>query len=92
MLLTDMKLSRTGCTEIRGEIVMYKADFDGAERGRAKEGKPLFANPRNTAAGTIRQLDPRLVVTRPLHFGPTTCGARPHDASSADIPTLRLRI
>lgn len=57
-----------GRTEIRGEIVMYKADFNILNEGRAKEGKPLFANPRNTAAGTIRQLDPKLVVTRPLHF------------------------
>lgn len=57
-----------GRTEIRGEIVMYKADFDKLNKGRAAEGKPLFANPRNTAAGTIRQLDPQLVVDRPLHF------------------------
>jgi DNA ligase (NAD+) len=57
-----------GRTEIRGEIVMYKADFAKLNKGRAKAGKALFANPRNTAAGTIRQLDPKLVVTRPLHF------------------------
>ena len=57
-----------GRTEIRGEIVMYKADFAKLNEGRAKAGKPLFANPRNTAAGTIRQLDPKLVITRPLHF------------------------
>lgn len=58
----------SGRTEIRGEIVMYKADFEKLNETRAKEGKPLFANPRNTAAGTIRQLNPKLVVTRPLHF------------------------
>lgn len=57
-----------GRTEVRGEIVMYKADFAKLNEGRAKAGKPLFANPRNTAAGTIRQLDPKLVVSRPLHF------------------------
>jgi DNA ligase (NAD+) len=57
-----------GRTEIRGEIVMYKADFARLNEQRAKAGKPLFANPRNTAAGTIRQLDPKLVVSRPLHF------------------------
>lgn len=57
-----------GRTEIRGEIVMYKADFARLNEIRAKEGKPLFANPRNTAAGTIRQLDPSLVAGRPLHF------------------------
>ncbi len=57
-----------GATEIRGEIVMYKADFEALNAQRATEGKPLFANPRNTAAGTIRQLDPKLVASRPLHF------------------------
>lgn len=57
-----------GRTEIRGEIVMYKADFARLNEQRAKEGKPLFANPRNTAAGTIRQLDPSLVAARPLRF------------------------
>lgn len=57
-----------GRTEIRGEIVMYKAEFAELNKRREKAGKPLFANPRNTAAGTIRQLDPRLVAERPLHF------------------------
>lgn len=57
-----------GRTEIRGEIVMYKTEFDALNVARAKAGKPLFANPRNTAAGTIRQLDPKLVAERPLHF------------------------
>jgi DNA ligase (NAD+) len=58
----------SGRTEIRGEIVMYKKDFDELNKRRAKEGKALFANPRNTAAGTIRQLDPNLVASRRLHF------------------------
>ncbi|HEY5441980.1 MAG TPA: NAD-dependent DNA ligase LigA, partial [Candidatus Saccharimonadales bacterium] len=57
-----------GRTEIRGEIVMYKADFAKLNEAQAKAGKKLFANPRNTAAGTIRQLDPGLVAGRPLHF------------------------
>jgi DNA ligase (NAD+) len=57
-----------GRTEVRGEIVMYKQDFKELNDLRQKEGKPLFANPRNTAAGTIRQLDPKLVRARPLHF------------------------
>lgn len=58
----------TGRTEVRGEIVMYKADFAALNESRAREGKPLFANPRNTAAGTIRQLDPKLVFERKLVF------------------------
>jgi DNA ligase (NAD+) len=57
-----------GRTEIRGEVVMYKADFDALNVQRAAEDKPLFANPRNLAAGTIRQLDPKLAAARPLLY------------------------
>jgi DNA ligase (NAD+) len=84
-LRTDRKhaVFLKGRTEIRGEIVMYKRDFARLNEQRAAEGKPLFANPRNTAAGTIRQLDPQLVAGRPLHF-------RAYDLlrqSEADVPT-----
>lgn len=57
-----------GRTEIRGEIVMLKHEFDALNETRKKHGEPLFANPRNLAAGTIRQLNPQLVADRPLHF------------------------
>lgn len=57
-----------GQTEIRGEIVMLKKDFESLNKKRAVAGEPQFANPRNLAAGTIRQLDPRLVAGRPLSF------------------------
>ena len=57
-----------GRTEVRGEIVMLKKEFAELNESRRKAGKPEFANPRNLAAGTIRQLDPALVASRPLHF------------------------
>lgn len=57
-----------GRTEIRGEIVMFRKDFAELNERQRKSGKPEFANPRNLAAGTIRQLDPRLVAKRKLHF------------------------
>lgn len=57
-----------GRTEIRGEIVMLKKDFEQLNEQRKKAGEPEFANPRNLAAGTIRQLDPQLVAERPLTF------------------------
>ena len=57
-----------GRTEIRGEIVMHKADFAALNQRRRAAGQPEFANPRNLAAGTIRQLDPKLVAERPLYF------------------------
>jgi len=57
-----------GRTEIRGEIVMLKKDFEMLNDVQRKAGKPEFKNPRNLAAGTIRQLDPKLVAARPLTF------------------------
>jgi DNA ligase (NAD+) len=72
-----------GRTEVRGEIVMYKKDFEALNAAQAAAGKPLFANPRNTAAGTVRQLDPQLVAARKLHF-------RAYDLlrdNAADVPT-----
>ena len=57
-----------GRTEIRGEIVMLKKEFEALNKKQEAAGKPVFANPRNLAAGTIRQLDPRLVAERPLSF------------------------
>jgi len=57
-----------GRLEIRGEIVMFKSDFAKLNESRERAGLPMFKNPRNLAAGTIRQLDPQLVAGRPLHF------------------------
>ncbi|MDQ3123069.1 MAG: NAD-dependent DNA ligase LigA [bacterium] len=57
-----------GRTEIRGEIILNKDDFLKLNKQREAAGVPLYANPRNLAAGTIRQLDPRLVAERPLQF------------------------
>lgn len=57
-----------GRTEIRGEIVMLKKDFETLNKTRVEQGLPPFMNPRNLAAGTIRQLDPKLVAARPLNF------------------------
>lgn len=62
------ELFHKGRTEVRGEIVLYKKDFEQINNQREIEGLALFANPRNTAAGTIRQLDPNLVASRPLKF------------------------
>ena len=72
-----------GRTEIRGEIIMLKKDFEALNKQREREGKSVFMNPRNLAAGTIRQLDPKLVAARPLQF-------RAYDLlrdDPADVPT-----
>ncbi|HEY1058664.1 MAG TPA: NAD-dependent DNA ligase LigA [Limnobacter sp.] len=54
--------------EVRGEILMYKLDFERMNKRQAEQGLKVFANPRNAAAGTIRQLDPRVAASRPLRF------------------------
>lgn len=57
-----------GRTEIRGEIVMLKSDFAALNAKQRAAGEPEFKNPRNLAAGTIRQLDPAVAAARPLTF------------------------
>ncbi len=54
--------------EVRGEIYINKAAFEELNRQREQQGLPLFANPRNAAAGSVRQLDPRLAAARPLRI------------------------
>ena len=54
--------------EIRGEVVIYRADFADLNRRRQAAGQPVYANPRNAAAGFMRRLDPKLVADKPLVF------------------------
>ncbi|MDQ6930807.1 MAG: NAD-dependent DNA ligase LigA [Candidatus Eremiobacteraeota bacterium] len=54
--------------ETRGEVYLRKSDFERMNQRRVKEGLPAFANPRNAAAGAIRQLDPQLTAARRLSF------------------------
>ncbi len=52
--------------EVRGEVYMTKSGFERMNAERAERGEPLFANPRNSAAGAVRQLDPSITAQRPL--------------------------
>ena len=61
--------------EVRGEIYLPLAAFAALNEQRAAAGEPTYANPRNTAAGSIRQLDPQLAASRPLSMWCYSIGA-----------------
>lgn len=54
--------------EVRGEIIIFKEGFEKINEEQRRKGEPEFANPRNLAAGSIRQLDPKIAGSRPLRF------------------------
>ena len=66
--------------EVRGEVIIFKQDFEKLNQMQVKLGEKPFANPRNLAAGTIRQLDPRIAASRPLRF-------MAYDLVAPDLPT-----
>ncbi|HEU0231610.1 MAG TPA: NAD-dependent DNA ligase LigA [Burkholderiaceae bacterium] len=54
--------------EVRGEVLMHRADFARLNQAQQARGEKMFVNPRNAAAGSLRQLDPRITAGRPLRF------------------------
>lgn len=63
-----LRISEPGHVEVRGEIVIFKKDFDELNARQQRIGEKPFANPRNLAAGSIRQLDPKVAASRQLKF------------------------
>lgn len=70
-----LKISHKKLLEVRGEILINKADFVEMNQAYEEAGQMVFANPRNAAAGTIRQLDPKISASRPLKFFAYALGA-----------------
>ncbi|MBS1169680.1 MAG: ligA [Burkholderiaceae bacterium] len=68
--------------DVRGEVLMYRADFDRMNARQREAGQKEFANPRNAAAGSLRQLAPRITAQRPLRFFAYGIGA----LDGADMP------
>lgn len=70
-----LSIGYAGRIEIRGEVVIFKEDFEKINEERLKNGESLFANPRNAAAGSLRQLDTRITASRRLVFMPYGIGS-----------------
>jgi len=81
--------------EIRGEVYMEKDDFEKFNKALEKKGQKPYANPRNLAAGSIRQLDPKLAARRPLKFLAydivTNLGQRKHSEEHKILPALGFK-
>jgi DNA ligase (NAD+) len=77
--------------EVRGEIYMNRADFERMNERQRAEGGKAFVNPRNAAAGAVRQLDPGITARRPPRFPPTASGASRAGGASRATASASMR-
>ena len=96
--LLDSDMNITGIIEFRGEVFINHTDFKILNKKRIAEDKPIFANPRNCAAGSLRQLDPQVTSSRPLRINFYSIGLKENLAVNTQteltrcMPTLGLPV
>lgn len=78
--------------EVRGEVIMRHAGFEALNERAREEGSKVFANPRNAAAGSLRQLDPRITAKRPLEFHAYQAARLEPDLSDTTHSALMSRL
>lgn len=92
-----LRLNKALDIEVRGEIYMSKASFEKCNKEKEKRGENLFANPRNAAAGSVRQLDSKIAAKRNLDFmayfipNPDKYGIKTQDESLAFLKKLGFK-
>ena len=83
------RIDTPGVLEVRGEVYMSHADFAALNERQGASGAKTFANPRNAAAGSLRQLDPAVTAGRPLHFFAYAWGSLDHALSDTQLGAIR---
>ncbi len=95
-VIARLKKSWPKIIEARGEVFLNKSDFEALNREQKKKGLPLYANPRNIAAGSIRQLDPKITASRHLdsfaYSLKTDLGQKTHEEEHQILHSLGFRI
>lgn len=93
-----MQIDMQGDVEVRGEVFMPKSSFEQLNKVREEQGEDLFANPRNAAAGSIRQLDSRIAASRKLdaylyYFeGAKDFGISTHEEALTTLTTMHIKV
>ena len=98
LTLLDSGVNTSGVIEFRGEVFINHSDFEMLNKKRIDEDEPVFANPRNCAAGSLRQLNPKITSSRPLRINFYSIGLKGSLAVNTQIelikcmPTLGLPV
>ena len=84
-----LRLREPVSLEVRGEVYMPKEAYELLNKERAEKGEALFANPRNAAAGSVRQLDPKVTASRKLDIYVYSIGTVDHELLTTHIDSIK---